>query len=82
MFSFDNTEEKVSVRFEGEKDQDAIYEIQLCKYIDPENQLPIDPSIKFLCMAHPVWGIMERYRIKIVLKIILKGVAHYLSLLG
>ena len=27
VFSFDNTEEKVVVRLEGEKSQDAIYEI-------------------------------------------------------
>ena len=29
VFSFDDTEEKVAVRFEGEKCQDAIYEITL-----------------------------------------------------
>ena len=54
VFSFDDTEEKVAVRFEGEKVQDAIYEITLCRYLDPDNQLPIDPSIGFLCVAHPV----------------------------
>ena len=53
VFSFEDTEEKVAVRFEGEKDQHAIYEITLCKYLDPENELPIDPSIRFLCVAHP-----------------------------
>ena len=42
------------VRFESEKGLDAIYEITLCKYLDPENELPIGPSIKFLCMAHLV----------------------------
>ena len=52
-FSFDDTEEKVAVRFEGEKDQDEIYEITLCQYLDPENELPINPSIRFLCVAHP-----------------------------
>ena len=31
------TEEKVAVRFEGEKGQDEIYEITLCNYLDPEN---------------------------------------------
>ena len=31
VFSFDDTEEKVAVRREGEKGQDAIYEITLCK---------------------------------------------------
>ena len=31
VFSFDDTEEKVAVRFEGEKYQDAIYDITLCK---------------------------------------------------
>ena len=54
VFSFDNTEENVAVSFEAEKGQDAIYEIILCKYHDPENELPIGPSIRFLCVAHPV----------------------------
>ena len=54
VFSFDDTEEKVAVRFEGEKGQDAIYEITFFQYLDPENKLLIDPSIKFLCVAHPV----------------------------
>ena len=54
VFSFDDTEEKVAVRFEDEKRQDEIYEITLCGYLDPENELPIDPSIRFLCVAHPV----------------------------
>ena len=48
IFSFDDTEEKVVVRFEGEKGQDAIYEITLCQYLDPENELPIERSIRFL----------------------------------
>ena len=34
VFSFDDTEEKVAVRFEGEKAQDAMYEITLCQYLD------------------------------------------------
>ena len=55
VFSFDDREGKVSVRFKSEKDQDAIYEITLCQYLDPENELPIDPSIRFLCVAHPAW---------------------------
>ena len=54
MFSFDDTEEKVAVRFESEKGQDTIYEITLGQYSDPENRLPIDPSIRFSCVAHPV----------------------------
>ena len=54
LFSFDDTEEKVAVKFEGEKVQDAIYETTLCKYLDPENELPIEQSIRFLCVAHPV----------------------------
>ena len=54
VFSFDNTEEKVAVRFEGKKGQDALYEITLCQYLESENELPIDPSIRFLCVAHPV----------------------------
>ena len=54
VFSFDDTEEKVAVRFEGEKGQDAICEITLCQYLDADNELPIDHSIMFLCVAHPV----------------------------
>ena len=55
VFSFDDTEEeKVAVRFEGEKGQDAIYKITLCKYLDPDNELLIDQGIRFLCVAHPV----------------------------
>ena len=53
VFSFDDTGEKVAVRFESEKGQDAIYKITLCQYLDPGNELPIDPSIR-LCVAHPV----------------------------
>ena len=41
VFSFDDTEEQVALTFEGEKGQDAIYEITLCKYLDPENDLLI-----------------------------------------
>ena len=54
LFSFDDTEENVAVKFEGEKGQDAIYETTLCKYLDPDNELPIDQSIRLLCVAHPV----------------------------
>ena len=54
VFSFDDKEEKVAVRFEGEKGQDATYEITLCKYLDPDNQLPIGQGIRSLCVAHPV----------------------------
>ena len=54
VFSFDDAEEKVAVRFESEKGQNAIYEITLCQYLDPENKLPIDSSIRFLCAVHPV----------------------------
>ena len=50
--SFDDTEEKVAVRFEDEKGQDAIYEITSCRYLKPENELHIDPSIRSLCIAH------------------------------
>ena len=35
VFSFDDKKEKVAVRFEGEKGQDEIYEITLCKYPQP-----------------------------------------------
>ena len=52
VFSFDGTEEKVGVRFEGKKVQGVIYEITLCKYLDPGNELHMDPSIRFLCVAH------------------------------
>ena len=54
VFSFDDTEEKVAMRFEGEKGQDGIYEMTLCKYLNPENELSIDPSIRLLCVAHLV----------------------------
>ena len=53
VFSFNDTEEKVAVRFEGKKGQDAIYEVTLCQYLVPENELPIDPTVRFLCVAHP-----------------------------
>ena len=59
VFSFDDTEKKVAVRFEGEKGRDAIYKITLYQYLEPENELPIDASIRFLCVAHRVRGIME-----------------------
>ena len=54
VFSFDDTEEKVAMRFEGEKGQDEIYEVTLCKYLDPHNELPIDQTIRLLCVANPV----------------------------
>ena len=53
MFSFDDTEEKVVVRFQGEMGQDGIVETALCKYLDPENEWSMNPSIRFLCVAHP-----------------------------
>ena len=52
VFSFDDTEEKVAVRFED--DDSLTYTVKLCQYLDPENELPIDPGIRFLCVAHPV----------------------------
>ena len=39
-FSFDDREEKVAVRFEGEKGQNAFYEITLSKYLDLNNEYP------------------------------------------
>ena len=39
---------------EGEEGQDAIYEIILCKYLDPDNELPIGQSIRFLCVTQLV----------------------------
>ena len=53
VFSFDDTEEKVAVRFEG--DDSLTYTVTLCQYLDPGNELPIDPSIRFLCMVLPAW---------------------------
>ena len=52
IFSFHDTEEKVAVRFEG--DNFLTYTVTLCQYLDPENELPIDPSIRFLCVVNPV----------------------------
>ena len=52
VFSLDDTEEKVAVRFEG--DDSSVCTVTLCQYLDPENELPVDPSIRFLCLAHPV----------------------------
>ena len=52
VFSSDDTEEKVAVRFEGEKGEDVIYEITLCKHFDPNSELRIGKSIRFLCVAH------------------------------
>ena len=59
--SFDDTEKKAAVRFEGEKIKVSIYEITLCKYLDPENELSIDPIIRlwFLCVPHLVWEDMK-----------------------
>ena len=54
VFSFDETEEKVAVRFEGENGLAANYEITLCKCLDPDNELPIDQGIRFLCVVHIV----------------------------
>ena len=54
VFSFGYTEEKVAVAFEGEKGHDAIYEITSYQYLDLENELPKDPCVRFLCVAHPV----------------------------
>ena len=53
IFSFDDSEEKVALRFEGKKGQDVIYKITLFQYLDLENELHIDPSIRFLCVVHP-----------------------------
>ena len=54
VFLFDDTEEKVAVKFEGEKGQDVIYEITLCKYLNLRNELPIGQGVRFLCVTHPV----------------------------
>ena len=34
VFSFNDIEEKVATRFKGEKGQDPIYEITLCKFLN------------------------------------------------
>ena len=73
VFSFDDTEEKVVVRFQGEMAQDGIFETTLCKYLDPENEWSMNPSMRFLCVAHPARGIMESLQDEKCLKIILKG---------
>ena len=52
VFSFDDTEEKVAVGFEG--DDPSVYTVTICQYVDPEDELPIDPSIRSLCVAHPM----------------------------
>ena len=54
VFSFDDTKEKFAVRFEDDQGQDPIYEIKLYQYLNSENELPLDPSIRFLCVAHQV----------------------------
>ena len=72
------TQKKFVVRFEGENGQDEIYKITLCKYLIQGNELPVDPSIRFLCVAHPVWEIMKPYGMKKCLKIIQRGVRSVL----
>ena len=52
VFSFNDTAEKVAVRFEG--DDSLTYTVTLCQYLDPDNKLPIDSNIRFLCVAHAV----------------------------
>ena len=52
VFSFDDTEEKLAVRFEG--NDSLIYTVTLRQYLDPGNELPIDSSVRFSCKAHPV----------------------------
>ena len=70
VFSFDYAEKKVTVRFESEKGQDATHEITLCKYLYPGNELPIDQSIRFLCVSHTVREFSKEsrnlYKMKIV----------------
>ena len=76
VFSFDDTEEKVAVWFEGEKGQNTIYWITLCNYLNPENELPIGPNIRFLYVLHPVWEFQKNHGIlqnEKCFKIILKG---------
>ena len=50
MFSFDDTEEKVTVRFVDGKGQDAIYEVSTSIQITSYPQT----KAKGFCVAHPV----------------------------
>ena len=52
VFSLNDTEENVAVRFED--DDSLTYTVTLCQYLDPDNELSIDPNIRFLCVAHAV----------------------------
>ena len=63
---------KKSWRFEGKKCQDAIYVIKLCKYLNSDNESPIDLSIRFLCDTSSVrdHGILQNEK---CLRIFLKG---------
>ena len=78
IFPFDDTEEKFAVRFEVDdrpatqlSDHSLTYTVTLCQYLNPENELPIDPSRRLLCVAHPVRD-HEILQNKKCLKIILK----------
>ena len=56
-FSFDSTEEKVTVRFEGKRVQFmrlVSTPISWCQHLDPGNGLPINPGISYFCVAHSV----------------------------
>ena len=78
VFSFDDTEEKVAVRFEGNdrpapqlNEHSLTYTVTLCQYLDPENGLPIGPSIRFLCVAHALLDheiLQNEKYLKIILK--------------
>ena len=46
--SFDETDEQIAIRFEGNASQ---YEITLSQYVDHNSELPIDPNIRFVCLA-------------------------------
>ena len=48
LISFDETDEKVAVSFEGVGDD---YEVTLSQYVDHNCNLMIDPSIRFICIA-------------------------------
>ena len=53
IIPFEETSEKTAVRFEGEN-YSFKYEITLCQYVDYCSQLPINPSVRFACIANSV----------------------------
>ena len=52
VFSFDDTEEKVAVRFEG--DDSLTYTVTLCQYLDPERAAHRPKHKVFMCSTSSV----------------------------